>query len=348
MNFRSPIFQSNFFIKLLHWEFWPFGILQAPFFVYWFWLSLKARSFFFFSASNPSIFSGGMMGESKFEVLDLVPSSHKPKAVLIKLPSSMEFIKSKMNEGRLSYPTIFKPDLGERGWMVRKIHNDEEALQYLSEIKIEFIIQEFVDMPFEFGVYYARHPQEENGKVVSVTSKEMLSVTGNGKDTLEKLINKNARAKLQSERLKKIFSNEWNEIIALDKTVELNTIGNHCLGTKFMNGNNLITPHLQTSFDALSKKINGFYFGRFDLRCNSVNDLENGNVMIMELNGCGAEPSHIYQPGFSLWRALGVLHMHWKTMYEISIENHRLGVPYLSWSEGMKAFRRVSAVVGKG
>jgi hypothetical protein len=347
MNFLSRIFQSTFFIKLRHWEFWPFGIVQAPFFIYWFWLSIKARSFFFFSASNPSIFSGGMMGESKFEVLDLVPQSHRPKAVLIKLPSTLHELKSKMNNAGLLYPAIFKPDLGERGWMVRKIHNDEEAQQYLSEIKIEFIIQEFLDLPLEFGVFYSRHPKEEIGNVISITSKEMLSVTGNGKDKLEQLIDKDPRAKLQAERLKKIFIKEWNEVMEPNRKVELNTIGNHCLGTKFLDGNHLITPRLQNSFDELSKKINGFYFGRYDLRCATLQDLENGNVMIMELNGCGAEPSHIYQPGFSLWSALGVLYTHWKTMYEISVENHKRGVAYVSFSEGMKTYRRVRSVFGK-
>jgi hypothetical protein len=347
MTFLKRIAESNFFIKLTHWEHWPFGIVQAPFFVYWLWLSLKARSLFFFSASNPSIFSGGMLGESKFDVLDLVPTPFRPKAVLIKLPTTVEDVRREMRESGLSYPVIFKPDLGERGWMVRKIHSDEEAQQYLSEIKVEFIAQEFLDLPLEFGVYYARHPNQEIGRVVSITSKEMLSVIGNGKDTLEKLIKKNARAKLQSERLEKIFFNDWSRVVELNRKVELNAIGNHCLGTKFMNGNNLITHRLHASFDELSKKINGFYFGRFDLRCSTLQDLENGNVMIMELNGCGAEPSHIYQPGFSLWRAFGVLFTHWKTMYEISIENHRRGVPYISFSEGMKTYRRVKEVLGR-
>ena len=277
------IFHSRFYIKLTHWEYWPFGVLQAPFFIYWLWLSLRARSFFFFSASNPGIYSGGMMGESKFDVLKLVPSTFKPKAILIRIPSTLDRIESDMKSVGLSFPLIFKPDLGERGWMVRKIHNAQEANQYLTEIKTDFIVQEFLDLAMEFGVFYVRHPKEENGKVISITSKEMLAVEGNGIDTLSKLIADNDRAKLQSERLHGLFKNDWNRVIKAKETVVLNSIGNHCLGTKFLNGNHLITNKLNVSFDTLSKKINGFYFGRYDLRCATLDDLEKGNIMIMEL-----------------------------------------------------------------
>ena len=347
MTFLERIHRSNLFIKFRHWEYWPFGIIQAPFFIYWLWLSLKARSFFFFSASNPSIFSGGMLGESKFEVLNLVPPHAKPKAILIQLKSNFDEMLKSMNDGALHFPLIFKPDLGERGWRVRKIHNDAEAKQYLTEIKTDFIIQEFLDLPLEFGVFYVRKPSENDGKVISINSKEMLTVTGDGKSSLNQLIDKNDRAKLQKERLSHLFPKDWSRVIPNEEAFELNTIGNHCLGAKFLNGNDLITPRLNESFNKLSKQIPGFYFGRFDLRCSTLQDLENGKVMIMELNGCGAEPAHIYQPGYSLLGALKVLFQHWKVMFEISVENHNRGVPYLSWTEARKNYARVRSILGK-
>lgn len=344
MTFIQRIYRSNFSIKLRHWEYWPFGILQAPFFLYWLWLSAKARSLFFFSASNPSIFSGGMLGESKKTALDLVPESHRPKTILIKLPATVEQVLDAMKNAGLGFPVIFKPDIGERGFMVHKIHNEVEAKQYLNKAPTDFLVQEFLDLPLEFGVFYVRKPQEENGKVISITSKEMLTVMGNGVDTLAALVYNNDRAKLQLDRLSKIFQSRWNEIVPEGEVVLLNAIGNHCLGTKFMNGNSLITPKLNASFDALSKKVNGFYFGRYDLRCTSLQDLENADVMVMELNGCGAEPAHIYQPGFSIGQALKVLYQHWKSLYQISIENHKRGVPYITFSEARKTYLRTKEI----
>ena len=333
-----------FFVKLFNWEYWPFGIIQIPLFFMWLWYSLRERSFFYFSASNPNILSGGMMGESKYEVLTRVPDFLKPKTLLVKLPTSTEDVVRKMEELQLTFPLIFKPDLGERGWLVRRIENREDIADYLCEIKIDFIIQEFVDLPLEFGVYYVRFPSEENGSVNSITAKEFLHVKGDGKKTLEELIIEKDRAVLQWEPLREKYKDQLNTVLPNGAKEVLVSIGNHCLGTKFLNGNHLITPQLSKSFDRISKNIEGFYFGRYDLRCASFEDLENGRVKIVELNGCGAEPSHIYHPGASLWRGIDDLITHWQNLYRVSRENHQRGVAYLSFQEGRSIYKKFKAL----
>ena len=344
MKFFRTISHRTFFIKLTSWEYWPFGIIQAPMFVYWIWYALKERSLLYFSASNPSILTGGMMGESKFDVHNLVPEEVKPKTVLIKLPSSREQVLEEMKKNALTFPVIFKPDLGERGWMVRRINTEQEIDKYLTEIKIDFLIQVLVELPLEFGVYYVRFPSEENGFVNSIVVKEFLFIEGDGKKNIQQLILEKDRAKLQWKTLKEVYKDQLDEVLACGKRIELISIGNHCLGTKFLNGNHLITEKLSASFDTISKQVKDFYFGRYDLRCASLQDLENGNVKIVELNGCGAEPAHIYQPGSSLWDAIRVLITHWKNMYRISTENHRRGVPYLSLKEGRKIYKKLKAL----
>lgn len=136
-------------------------------------------------------------------------------------------------------------------------------------------------------------------------------------------------------------------MIAAGEQVVLNRIGNHCLGTCFLDAGHLINDRLNSSFDRLSKQVPGFYFGRYDLVCNSETDLTEGRVMVLELNGCGAEPAHIYHPGASFWKAVGVLIRHMRNLYEVSVQNHRRGVPYLSIQEGRRIYRQVTAIVGK-
>lgn len=334
----------NFFSKLFHWEYWPFGIIQLPLIFLWIWYSIKERSLFYFSASNPGILTGGMMGESKFEVLQMVPENVKPKSLLIKFPGSLEKVVRTIRENNLSFPVIFKPDLGERGWMVRKIKSAEDVAKYLSEIKIDFIVQELVDLPLEFGVYYLRFPNQPNGLVNSITMKEFLSIQGDGRKTIEALILEKDRARFQWKILKDIYQDRLKEVLPMGEKLELVSIGNHCLGTTFLNGNHLITPKLCESFDRMSKQVEGFYFGRYDLRCASLKDLEEGNVKIVELNGCGAEPAHIYHPGASLWNGLQDLILHWKNLYLISKENHQKGVPYLSFEEGKAIYNRLKTI----
>lgn len=288
---------------------------------------------------------GGMLGESKFDVLNLIPDQYKPKTIRIQYPHTPKQVLASLQENGYHFPVIFKPDIGERGFMVKRIFNEADVDQYVNKFQASFLIQELVDLPIECGVFYTRFPEEKNGKVTSLVLKEMLTVTGNGKLTLQELILSKSRAKLQWEVLKDVHTKRLATIIPLGEVVELNVIGNHCLGTKFLNGENHITEKLSQTFDSISKQIQGFYFGRFDLRCASMEDLENGKIKIMELNGCGAEPAHIYQPGFSLWRALGILFTHWKNMFIISEQNHKRGTPYLSFKEGKRMYYKFKAAV---
>ena len=129
-------------------------------------------------------------------------------------------------------------------------------------------------------------------------------------------------------------------VVAEGEKIELVSIGNHCLGTRFLNENHLITKRLSDSFDSISKQIDGFYFGRFDLRVATLQDLENGKVLVMELNGCGAEPAHIYQPGFPISKALAVLFRHWNDIYRISAENHQRGIAYISFKEARSIYKK--------
>lgn len=344
MQFFHKICRSNFFIKLKSWEYWPFGIIQGPIFIYWLWLSLKARSLLFFSASNPNILTGGMFGESKFSVLEKIPISIKPKAILIHHPASPELVIQKIKDNHLPFPLIFKPDLGERGWMVKKIKSEKDLSAYLKISNWDFIVQEYVDLPLEFSVYYARHPKKENGNITSLTMKEMLKVTGDGHSKLSELILAKDRAKLQWSVLKNTYAQQLDDIPADGEVIELVSVGNHCLGTTFINKKDIITTKMVESFDRISKQIEGFYFGRYDLRVESISNLEHGKVMVMELNGCGAEPSHIYHPGASLIDAIRDLFTHWSTIYSISKANHEKGVPYLSFVKGIKVYKKFKGV----
>ena len=286
-----------------------------------------------------------MLGESKYEILQKLPSEVRPKSVLFKPPFAQETMETELKKNNLSFPLIFKPDVGERGWKVKRIANWEEARRYFSEMKVDFIAQEHLDLPLEYGVFYKRYPERECGEVFSVTGKEFLTVIGDGTSAIEELVNRNPRAYLQREKLRLQFQEQWNVVLPKEEKLELVSIGNHCLGTAFLNCNHLISPALNASFDSISKQIDGFFYGRFDLRCGSASDLEQGRVKVMELNGCGAEPAHIYHPGFPLWKGLAELIKHWRAIYEISVANHKRGVPYLSFEEGLKIYRRFKSAM---
>jgi len=347
MTFWKKIARSNFSIKLRNWEYWPFGIVQLPSIIYYLWLSLRSRSFFFFSGANPGIVMGGMFGESKYEVLKKIPETYTPKTILIEQPATSAEVLAKLLYHGFRLPVIFKPDIGERGFMVSRIRTEQDIERYLQTMKFNFLVQELVDLPLEFGVFYVRYPHQKTGKVTSIVKKEMLSVTGDGRTTLQDLILAKDRAKLQWGNLQQTFQDQLHQVVPEAKTIELVSIGNHCLGTKFLNGNHLINEKLCSTFDRISHQVEGFYYGRFDLRCASVEALYEGQIKIMELNGCGAEPAHIYQPGYPLRKAIGVMLSHWKSIFIIASENANKGMAFTSYKEASyhyKNFKKATQV----
>jgi hypothetical protein len=335
-------FNSPFFIRLRSWEYWPFAVVYAPVFVYWLWLSAKARSLFFFTASNPGIETGGMLGESKIDLLDQISDVFKPKTVLFTANTSAAAVLNQVKTNGLSFPIIAKPNAGERGWRVEKLSTEAELLTYAQASPIDFLVQEYVDEPLELGVFYYRFPGEAHGVVSSIVQKEFLSIRGNGRDTIETLIRQNDRAILQLPTLQKLYGARFAEVLPAGDILTLVSIGNHCRGTMFLNANQLITPELSLVFDTISQPIAGFYYGRYDLRCRSVADLYAGkHIKVVELNGVGAEPAHIYQPGFSIWEGWRVLLRHWTVIYKISRENHRRGVAYMTFSDIRQVWQRI-------
>jgi hypothetical protein len=339
MGLVRQIAHSNFFIKLKSWEYWPFGFVQFPVFFYFAWLCIRARSLTFFAASNPGIPMGGMFGESKYDILKKIPPTVTPVSLLVETPTSVQHIVMTIQQSGLNFPLIFKPELGERGFKVARINSVKDIETFLMGMSYNFLIQEFVDEPLEFGIFYRRYPGNATGEVTSVVLKEMLSVTGDGVSTLQQLILNKDRAKLHWKTLRLKFRERLNEVIGVGIAIELVSIGNHCLGTKFINRNDLINDVLNQRFDEISKQIDGFYFGRYDLRCSTLADLYAGKVKIMELNGCGAEPAHIYDPRFSFFRATVVLLKHWRTIFEIARENNRRGTRYISFAEALRYYR---------
>ena len=315
-------------------------LIYSPIYLYWIFLSLKARAPFFFSAANPGIFLGGIFMESKMDIYEKIPDKWIPKTFFISKEDNFQPGLGWMKKSGVQFPIIAKPDKGERGFLVAIIKSEEELATYVSENDIDIILQEYIDFPIEIGVLYYRFPREEKGKITSVTLKKFLSVIGNGKSTVRELILDYPRALLQLEVLEEANPDLMDTIPADNEEVRLVSIGNHCKGTTFLNGNHHIDQQLMDTFDKISHQLEGIYFGRFDIRCESVEDLKEGkNFKILEINGVKSEPTHIYEPGFSIWEAYKVLFRQWKTIYRISMANKALGYEFPEAKEGFSTAR---------
>ncbi len=323
----------KFFFKLRNWEYWPFSVIYLPVFFYYGWLILKAKSFFFFTASNPSIEFGGMLGEKKSDIFPLLPDKYIPITKLIK---KGEGKRSTIEGRKIGYPLIAKPDVGERGAWVRKIDTENDLIAYTDSCPVDFLLQEFVDYPIELGVFFVRLPSKE-GYVTSIVRKEFLEVTGDGKSSVMELLSNSPRAVLTADFSCALLKKEGDSILGKNERLLIEPIGNHCKGTKFLSNQHEIDATLSKAINLLASQIPDFYFGRFDLKCKSIEDIKSlKNFKILELNGAGAEPGHIYQPGYSLIRAYKDICWHLSVLADISIQNHKRGVEYWSFKRGYK------------
>lgn len=280
-----------------------------------------------------------MLGESKSEIYKLIPSQYLPRYRLFEpgtLTEALQFAAT------LGYPLIAKPDVGERGRLVEKIHHKEELRHYVTRCPVPFLLQELVDLPVELGVFFVKKPGESTGHITSLVQKSFMQVQGDGSSTVKELLLRNPRARLQIRFDHPRFFKLMNSIPAAGEIVIVETIGNHNRGTTFLNASGQITSGLHEAISTLCNEIDGFYYGRFDLRCESIDDLERlENFRILELNGAGAEPTHIYHPGGSLWQAYASIFWHLSTLAQISRANKRLGTPYWSLTKGIKKIKMI-------
>nr|WP_314839814.1 D-alanine--D-alanine ligase [uncultured Flavobacterium sp.] len=329
-----------FFHKITHWEYWPFQIVYIPIYFLWSYYSIKAKSIFFFNASNPTIKNGGFMMESKKEIYDLIPQQYYPKTELVLEGTPVENVIKTVEGAAIKYPFIAKPDVGLRGSGVKKINTVQDLKEYAEKANFNYLVQDLIPFSNEVGIFYVRYPNEKLGRITGIVSKEFLIITGDGFSTVQELIKQNPRYELQLNVLKKEYGKKLFEILPKGEKLNLVPYGNHARGAKFLDGSHWITPKLTQTINEMCLQIPGFYFGRLDVMYNTIEELEQGiNFAVVELNGAGSEPTHIYDPKHSLFFAWKELARHITYMYEISVANHKNGVPYLEHKEGMKEYR---------
>jgi hypothetical protein len=338
-----------FFIRLLHWEFWNSSVIYAPLVPYWIWLSIKSRSFYFLTAANPSIKNGGYIMESKKDVYDLLPSSFYPATLYFDKGVAIARIVDEIESAGISFPLIVKPDIGERGLAVKKVKNITELAKYVRDIPVPFLVQEFVSYENEAGVFWCRIPGATNGVITGIVNKEPVVITGDGVLTVAALVMQNKRYILQWKQIQELNRDVLDTVPAKGEQLLLIPYGNHSRGSLFTDHTFRVTEQLSATMDRICGSIPDFYYGRLDIRFRDWESLEAGkDFSIIEVNGSGSEPTHIYDPRHSIFFAWREIIKHWDLLYKICRANNRNGVAYMTLVNGrkeMNSFREIEALL---
>lgn len=278
-----------------------------------------------------------MEGEPKKEMHDLLPTQFCPVYFNVKPSEDFSEVKKRLAKSAIQFPLIVKPEVGGQGILFRKIENEEHLKEYHSKIPAEYFIQEFVTYPLEVSLFYFRYPNEKKGAITGFLQKIPMRVTGDGIHTLEELLLQNLKTKKRLAELKLKHEINFNKIIPEGEVYILSYAGNHNRGAHFIDLNSEINDDLVKVLDKISLGINDFFYGRYDIMCNSIEDLKQGkNFAILEYNGCGAEPNHFYDTGYTLIKAYKEILKHWKILYQISSYNNKQGVLYWPLMKGIR------------
>jgi hypothetical protein len=242
------------------------------------------------------------------------------------LPASRRFhaVKDFLAARGLSYPVVLKPDVGERGTGVAIVRSDRELAAYFGTATGDTIVQRYV-AGMEFGIFYYRYPGEPEGHIFSITEKRFPAVIGDGSSTIAELVLRDERAVCLADFYLGRLKRSADDVPAAGELVRLAELGSHCRGAVFLNGAKFETTALRSAVDAIARKFPGFHFGRFDVRSESIEDLQNGRFEVLELNGVSAVATHIYDPSVTVLAAYLTLFRQWRIAFEIGARNRHLG-----------------------
>lgn len=326
--------------KLFNWEQLPFFVIYAPFVFVWLYYWVRGRRFWFFSNVTPTMYFSGFEGETKAEMFRQLPPEFSPITIYVQPSESFEYVKNKMRAAGLRYPVAVKPDMGSKGLLFRKIESEAELASYHALLPFTYLVQEMITLPLELSIFYVRYPGEKKGRITGLIAKEYLHIKGDGLSTIGELIEQHPKAFMMAEEQKHKHAHALDTVPAENEIYYLNELGNHNRGARFINLKSEIDGHLHAIMDKINLHSGHFYYGRYDLKTSSIKDLKQGkNISILEYNGVGSEPNHIYDAGVSYRQALQTIAQHWKYMFEIGRINARKGIEYTSFNKGFKMLK---------
>ncbi|MEP0848558.1 MAG: VTT domain-containing protein [Phycisphaerae bacterium] len=319
--------------RIRRWEFWPTWLFYLPIVPYLAFLAVRYRGITTPTSANPGMPHGGVVGESKHEILTRLPAEWVIPTFLVPpgpLESRLRRLGEELERRGWPFPAVLKPDASQRGAGLRLIRSAGDARRYLSRHPEPVIAQVYHPGPFEAGVFYHRLPAGGSdslpGRIFSITDKEFPSIVGDGESSLERLVWRHPRYRLQADVFLSRLDGQASRVPALGERCALGVAGNHCQGALFRDGRHLITPELERRFDEIARSFDGFFFGRFDVRYGDVDEFLAGRgFAIVELNGVMSESTNVYDPSWPIWRAYSTLCRQWEIAFRIGDSNRRRG-----------------------
>ncbi|MEL7046102.1 MAG: hypothetical protein AAGL66_13950 [Pseudomonadota bacterium] len=279
--------------------------------------------------ANYGLDHGGATFASKFAIQMSFPQDAFPPTTLLggdgerskRLAQITEFARAH------GYPVVLKPDQGRIGYGVTLLHNDQDAQRFVDEIAVDYLLQAHASGPLEFGVFYVRQRGEES--IFAINSKEFPAVTGTGEHSVAELIDRDTRL----ATFKSLFNQQaFSDVPAAGESVVLSSVGSHTLGCVFRDVTYLRTQEMLDAVHA-SVGIDGFNYGRLDVRSASIEAFQRGDFEVIEVNGVESLATNAFDPAFSYRQGLRWFRDQYRLLIEIASEHKDAEMDLLGYRE---------------
>jgi hypothetical protein len=324
----------------------PKPLLVVPMVAYWLWLALRYRSLSLPSAADPSIAVGGLVGESKIAYFEQVEAGLgrwlAPTAAIVKGASARDDARAALRRLGLSFPVIAKPDIGWCGFGVRRI-DDEAALDaYIDAYPAgeTLLLQEYLDLPGEAGVFYVRWPEQPSGRVVSLTVRHPPHVVGDGSSSLRDLIGRD-----DALSLRMALYRDLERVPERGQVVPLSTVWSFRMGGCYRASGAAAPAALEAALDAIASSMPNLHVARFDIRFASESALSRGDFKIIEINGAGSEAIEFFDSGVPFFTAYRGILAKQAMVFAIAARNRDRGFAPCGWRALLAAFRRQARLI---
>ena len=309
--------------------------------VYWSIYSVYFRTLTYFSVANPGIYLGGMLNERKSDIYNLVPDKYLPKTSLLKDHSEQSITRVSAYH---TFPVIVKPNIGYRGFLVRKIDSLSELISAVKEYENrEIIIQEYIDLEREYSAMFYKI-NDENYGISSFIEKHMPKIVGDGKKTILELLDDLENPFIKRKWVHQKLKGQMSRVPFKGECIQIDYVGNYSRGSSFENLNHLIDQDLIGAMNDFFVQVGGMNFCRIDMKSKSLNELKRGHFKILEINGAKSEPLHIYDKDESILSIIQSVSKHWIILFKVVRANIRNST-YPSSFEGIKSYFTLKKLV---
>lgn len=330
----------------------PKWLVCFPLVLQWLWLAGKYKSSTLPSAANSNITAGGLIGEGKleyFEGMGNVARAAVARYVSLRTESlpSREELEAVLKKANLGFPLIAKPDVGFCGYGVQLVQDVEALRNYCASFPRgeRLVIQEWLSQEGEAGIFYVRDPETDQSALIGLALRYFPSVVGDGRQSIDQLMSANQRLSRLRQAAHQL-SVDGTRVPAFGEFVRLATIGSTRVGGLYKNGDAYITPQLVAAIDAIARDMPEFYFGRFDVRFDSLSELSQGaGFKIIEINGAGSEAIQAWDPATPLSQGLKMVFAKQRLLFQIGAARRGAGIKPIKLANLARLFWRQQQLI---